>query len=116
MAFKAFGHTIIIKPLYDGEYQQLKSGLLIKADDDTDPVGRGIVVSVGDEVDKAIEEGAVLIFERGRHWDIEIEGEKLAYVEDEYALGVMSLDYYKKHVGPVTTTESESNSAGESTS
>lgn len=93
--FRAVGHHIFIKPL---KVEKTKSGLIIQ-DDDTDPVGRGLIVSVGESVDPAVKEGMVLIYEHGREWEIDVEGEQLAYVEDQYALMVCDLDYYNKHVG-----------------
>lgn len=105
--FKAHGHKIIIKVI---EGHETKHGLTY-VEDTTDPVGRGVVVSKGEDTPEELTEGDVLIFERGRHWPFEFEGEKLAYVEDEYALA-----FIKQNIEDVRTTQrGKSNTTAEST-
>lgn len=78
---RAVGDRVIVKPL---KREQSRSGLILP-DDDTDPVQRGEVVSVGEQADfgGALKTGDVVLFKRNATWELD---ESLIWIKGEHVL------------------------------
>lgn len=82
---RAHGHYVIFK-MVESKMTDTKLEIL---EDKHDPIARGKVISVGEEVDTEIVEGSTIIFHNRRDQDFHIGGTRHWFIEDKYILAVI---------------------------
>lgn len=85
MNFQATGEYLILEAIDT----QRASGLIV-ADDKGDPLQKGKIISVGSSVtEPLLKENVVLWFKRPNGFDIQINGEKYIYINQDACIAVV---------------------------
>lgn len=80
---QAIGDRIIVRPIKD----EVRASGLYVTDDQTNPIQKGEVVSIGESVDfSGVTAGEIVYFKRPGAWEVEIAGEDLLWVHEDYVL------------------------------